>query len=87
MTIRAGRKAGKPVAVCGEMAGDWGATRVLLGMGLAQFSMHPASLLRVKQEILRADASKLAPKVSRLLASDEPARVAAMLAKLRADAI
>ena len=86
MTIRAGRKAGKPVAVCGEMAGDWGATRLLLGMGLTQFSMHQASLLRVKQEILRADASKLAPKVSRLLSSDEPARVAAMLAKLRADA-
>ncbi|MCM5571383.1 phosphoenolpyruvate--protein phosphotransferase [Burkholderiaceae bacterium FT117] len=86
MTIRAGRKAGKPVAVCGEMAGDWAATRLLLGMGLTQFSMHQASLLRVKQEILRADASKLAPKVSRLLASDEPVRVRSMLAKLRSDA-
>ena len=83
MTIRAARKAGKPVAICGEMAGDWAATRLLLGMGLAQFSMHPASLLRVKQEILLADTSQLAPKVSRLLASDEPARVRAMLAKLR----
>ena len=84
MTIRAARKANKPVAVCGEMAGDWGATRLLLGMGLAQFSMHPASLLRVKQEILLADAGKLAPKVARLLASDEPVRVQSMLAKLRA---
>jgi len=82
-TIRAGERAGTPVAVCGEMAGDLEATRLLIGMGLRSFSMHPASLLRVKQEILLADTSQLAPKVSRLLASDEPARVRAMLAKLR----
>ncbi len=55
-------------------------------MGLTEFSMHPASLLRVKQEILRADASKLAPRVSRLLASDDPLRVRALLARLVEDA-
>ena len=82
MTIRVARKAGTPVAVCGEMAGDWAATRLLLGMGLTQFSMHPASLLRVKQEILRADASRLAPKVTRLLTTDDPLRVRALLARL-----
>ena len=86
MTIRTARKAGTPVAVCGEMAGDWAATRLLLGMGLTEFSMHPASLLRVKQEILRADASRLAPRVSRLLASDDPLRVRALLARLVEDA-
>ncbi len=86
ITIRAARKAGKPVAVCGEMAGDWAATRLLLGMGLTQFSMHPASLLRVKQEILRADTSKLVPRVNRLLNSDDPLRVRALLAKLMEDA-
>ena len=83
MTIRAARRLGKPVAVCGEMAGDWGATRLLLGMGLTQFSMHPASLLRVKQEILLSDVSRLASRVSRLLTLDEPLRVQAALAKLR----
>ncbi len=82
MTIRAARKAGKPVAVCGEMAGDWAATHLLLGMGLTEFSMHPASLLRVKQEILRADTSRLAPRVARLLAADDPLRVRALLARL-----
>ena len=86
MTIRAARKAGTPVAVCGEMAGDWAATRLLLGMGLTQFSMHPASLLRVKQEILRADASRLAPRVTRLLSSDDPLRVRALLARLLEEA-
>ncbi len=82
MTIRTARKAGKPVAVCGEMAGDWAATHLLLGMGLREFSMHPASLLRVKQEILRADTSRLAPRVVRLLAADDPLRVRALLARL-----
>src|SRR5690606_22098940 len=49
-TIRAARKAGKPVSVCGEMAGNVEACGLLLGMGLTEFSMHPASLLRVKRE-------------------------------------
>ena len=66
-TIRAARKAGKPVSVCGEMAGDVDACALLLGMGLTEFSMHPASLLRVKREVLRADVSRLEPRVRRLL--------------------
>jgi phosphotransferase system enzyme I (PtsI) len=82
MTIRAARRAGKPVAVCGEMAGDWGATHLLLGMGLREFSMHPASLLRVKREILRADVTTLAPRVARLLQAVDPLRMRAQLARL-----
>ncbi|MEZ5606480.1 MAG: phosphoenolpyruvate--protein phosphotransferase [Burkholderiaceae bacterium] len=72
-TIAAGRERGKPVTVCGEMAGDPGMTRLLLGLGLRSFSMHPAQILTVKQEILRADAGKLAPWAQAVLASDEPA--------------
>jgi phosphotransferase system enzyme I (PtsI) len=85
MTIRAARRAGKPVAICGELAGDRTATRLLLGMGLREFSMHPASLLPVKREILLADASLLAPRVARLLNSDDPQRVHAALRRLRAE--
>ncbi len=85
MTIRAGRRAGKPVAVCGELAGDPTATRLLLGMGLEQFSMHPASLLLIKREILLADAGQIAPKVSRLLNSDDAERVNSALRRLRVD--
>jgi len=82
-TLRAARKAGKPVSVCGEMAGDPAATRLLLGMGLTEFSMQPASLLKVKREVLRADVSQLAPRVSRLIASDDPARSNHLLERLR----
>jgi len=85
MTIRAARRAGKRVAICGELAGDRTATRLLLGMGLREFSMHPASLLPVKREILLADASLLAPRVARLLNSDDPQRVHAALRRLRAE--
>jgi len=82
-TIRAAVRAGKPVSVCGEMAGDLEATRLLIGMGLRSFSMHPASLLRVKREILRCDAARLRTRVSRLLGSDDPVKVQAGLKRLR----
>ncbi len=82
MTIRAARDAGRPVSVCGEMAGDWQATRLLLGMGLTEFSMHPASLLRVKREILDADVVSLGPAVSQVLSEADPERVAALIARL-----
>lgn len=82
-TIRAATRAGKPVSVCGEMAGDLEATRLLIGMGLRSFSMHPASLLRVKREILRCDAARLRTRVSRLLGSDDPVKVQAGLKRLR----
>ncbi|MDO4795970.1 MAG: phosphoenolpyruvate--protein phosphotransferase [Brachymonas sp.] len=74
-TIRAANAAGKPVSVCGEMAGDTAFTRLLLGLGLRRFSMHPAQILAVKQEILRADAGQLAEWARRVLASSEPARL------------
>ena len=83
MAIRAARRAGKPVSVCGEMAGDHTATRLLLGMGLQQFSMHPASLLRVKRQVLLSDVSQLSLKVARLLNTDDPARLRTALARLR----
>ncbi len=86
MTIRAGRKAGKPVAICGEMAGDWLAARLLLGMGLTEFSMQAGSLLRVKREVLLANVADLAPRVNRLLTLDEPERIEAAMLRLRDEA-
>jgi len=62
------------VSVCGEMAGDVAFTRLLLGMGLRSFSMHPAQILAVKQEILRADAGRLREWAQQVLASDEPGK-------------
>ena len=64
---------GKGVSVCGEMAGDVALTRLLLGLGLRSFSMHPAQILAVKQEILRADTKKLAVWAQRVLQAEDPA--------------
>jgi len=58
-TIGVGRARGKEVSVCGEMAGDPAFTEALLGMGLRSFSMHPAQIATVKQQVLRADTRKL----------------------------
>ena len=71
-TIAEGHAQGKHVSVCGEMAGDVSLTRLLLGMGLRSFSMHPAQILAVKQEVLRADTGKLAKWAEQVLADDEP---------------
>jgi phosphotransferase system enzyme I (PtsI) len=72
-TIAECRAQGKSVSVCGEMAGDPALTRLLLGLGLRSFSMHPTQILAVKQEIIRADAARLEAWAQEVLASDEPA--------------
>ena len=82
-TIAAGAKAGIPVAVCGETAGDIKLTRLLLGLGLREFSMHPAQLLAVKQEILNADLSLIEPQAKKILRLYEPAAIAEAVEQLR----
>jgi phosphoenolpyruvate-protein phosphotransferase (PTS system enzyme I) len=72
-TIRECNAQGKGVSVCGEMAGDITLTRLMLGLGLRSFSMHPAQILAVKQEVLRADTSRLRDWACQVLESDEPA--------------
>ncbi|MET3379351.1 phosphoenolpyruvate--protein phosphotransferase [Variovorax sp. YR752] len=76
-TIAECRRQGKGVAVCGEMAGDVAFTRLLLGLGLRSFSMHPSRILAVKQEVLRADTSKLEAWAKSVLESDDPAAMMA----------
>jgi phosphotransferase system enzyme I (PtsI) len=63
-TIAAARRARRPVAVCGEMAGDPVATAVLVGLGLREFSMNPTALLQVKQALLdlTVDAARQAAR-------------------------
>ncbi|WP_313028941.1 phosphoenolpyruvate--protein phosphotransferase [Massilia alkalitolerans] len=82
-TIATGQKAGLDVAVCGEMAGDTKLTRLLLGMGLREFSMHPAQLLSVKQEILNSDLSAITTRTRRILRSIEPNEIASAVEQLQ----
>ena len=73
-TIAAGHAHGKPVSVCGELAGDVSMTRLLLGLGLRSFSMHPSQILAVKQQVLRSDTAKLKVLAQNALQAEEPAR-------------
>ena len=72
-TITQAQAQGKGVSVCGEMAGDVSLTRLLLGLGLRSFSMHPSQILAVKQEVLRSDTSKLRDWAHAVLDAEEPA--------------
>ena len=72
-TIAECRRQGKGVSVCGEMAGDVVFTRLLLGLGLRSFSMHPSQILAVKQEVIRADTSKLEAGAREVLEMENPA--------------
>ncbi len=67
MTIQAAKRARIPVAMCGEMAGDPRYTRLLLGLGLTEFSMHPATLLEVKKIVRASTVSQLEKFARKLL--------------------
>lgn len=80
--FRTAQRMNKPVSVCGEMAGDAALTRLLLGMGLRRFSMHPASILGVKDVILHSSIEHLEAHTARLLRNDDPARAEELLEKI-----
>ncbi len=74
-TIESGAKAGIPVAMCGEMAGDPRYTRLLLGLGLTEFSMHSGSVLELKRIILNSDIAALRAQTQRVLEAGDAAEL------------
>jgi phosphotransferase system enzyme I (PtsI) len=81
-TIQTATRGGMPVAVCGEMAGDLQLTRLLLGLGLRNFSMHPSQLLAIKERILRTHLGEVQTLAQRVLRANDPAKTRELLAKL-----
>ncbi len=81
-TIRTCNKAGRPIAVCGEMAGELEMTRLLLGFGLRQFSMHSSQLLAIKQQVLRTNLPDITPIAQRILRNTEAAKTHGLLTRL-----
>ena len=80
--IGSANKAGIPISVCGEMAGELAYTRLLLGMGLRQFSMHPAQLLGTKQRVLTTSLPEMAPLVQKILRAEDPMKIRDLLDQL-----
>jgi phosphotransferase system enzyme I (PtsI) len=60
------------ISVCGEMAGDAKATKLLLAMGLKDFSMHANQILVVKREILKSNTVKLKKLLPKILQTYNP---------------
>ena len=83
-TIQTATRGGMPVAVCGEMAGDLQLTRLLLGLGLRNFSMHPSQLLAIKERILKTNLAEVQALAQRVLRASDPAKTRDLLAKLNA---
>ena len=81
-TLSTAEKAGIPVSLCGEIAGDARFTRLLLGLGLRVFSMHPSQIMRVKSRVIQANASELAPVARRILRLDETEKIREAVEKL-----
>ena len=79
MSIEAGEMARIAVAMCGEMAGDPRYTRLLLGLGLTEFSMHPEAILEVKRIIIESDVARLRQHALRLLATGDPRELHALI--------
>jgi phosphotransferase system enzyme I (PtsI) len=81
MTIKAGDKLGKSVSVCGEMAGDAKLTKLLIGMGLRQLSMHPSHILSVKQQILHSQINELSANARKVLTHTDIEKIEPLVAK------
>jgi phosphotransferase system enzyme I (PtsI) len=81
-TIQTATRGGCPVAVCGEMAGDLQLTRLLLGLGLRNFSMHPSQLLPIKERILRTRLADVQTMAQRILRTTDPAKTRDLLTEL-----
>jgi len=81
-TIQTATRGGMPVAVCGEMAGDLQLTRLLLGLGLRNFSMHPSQLLPIKERILKTNLAEVQALAQRVLRASDPGKTRELLSKL-----
>jgi phosphoenolpyruvate-protein phosphotransferase (PTS system enzyme I) len=81
ITIQAAAKYGKSVSVCGEMAGDIKLTRLLVGMGMRQLSMHPAHILSVKSQILQSEESVLAKQAKKILSFNDLEKIVPLIKK------
>ena len=65
--IESGKKHKVDVSLCGEMAGDRQFTKLLLGMGLKSFSMHPSAIPEVKKVIVESNIKNLIKLASQII--------------------
>tara|TARA_B100001778_G_scaffold311537_1_gene294546 strand:- start:1017 stop:2339 length:1323 start_codon:yes stop_codon:yes gene_type:complete len=82
MVIDAGIKGRIPVALCGEMAGDANYTKLLLGLGLKSFSMHPSAIPEIKNIIINSNIKNLKSLTRRIINCDSKTAKEKLLEKI-----
>ena len=82
LTVKSAHKYKKSIAICGEMAGEPKLTKLLIGMGVEQLSMHPSHILRVKQQVLSSSIKNMKASVHKLLNLDEVDKIETLLKKI-----
>ncbi|MBP8646075.1 MAG: phosphoenolpyruvate--protein phosphotransferase [Syntrophobacteraceae bacterium] len=82
MAVEAGHKAGIPVSLCGEMAGESIYVPILLGLQLDCLSMNPQSVPRVKNLISRSRMKDCRRFVKRILRSSTAKEIGDLLQEM-----
>lgn len=82
IVLQHAEKAGKPVSMCGEMAGDTRYVRLLLGLGLRNFSVSPEILLEVKEIIRHSHLKRLTKLADKLLKTADPQVIEAIVSEM-----
>ena len=80
--ISAGRRAKKPVSLCGEIGGDVNFTALLLVLGLCEFSMHPSQILLVRDRLATLDHAYLRRQAPRLLRANTHEQAEALMGEI-----
>ena len=80
--INAGTKNKIPVSLCGEMAGDPNYTKLLLGLGLRTFSMHPSAIPEIKNIIINSDITMLTQISKKIINCDSNKEKMKLIEKL-----
>jgi len=79
----AGRSAGKPVAVCGEMAGNVRLAPLLVGLGVDELSMTPTALPQVRAALSQWSSQELAELAEKVLHLKTIAEVEQIITELQ----
>lgn len=82
LTIKSAQKYHKSIAICGEMAGEPKLTKLLIGMGIEQLSMHPSHILSVKKQVLNSSMKNMKSLVHKLLNLNEVDKIETLLKKI-----
>ena len=79
LLVEAAHHAGRPVGVCGELAGDPNLLPLLVGLGVDSLSLAPPGVAAVKRQLERIDRASCRALLDRVIDASDSAEVQALL--------